>query len=358
MINCNTQFGKLKTVIVGKELELPTRIIDITFKHFYKEALGLGLYNSQNVGYSINSEILRNRVIQLDNLAKTLSDLGIVVFRPNKVTQTKKVLTPYYSTEHSSPNNVRDITLVYNDTIVETPVCIRNRVFENLELHSVFKKMFDNGKGGKWIKAPNTHLCEEPYDFKDWKEHRDFSNIPDDIEMAIDAPNFLTVGKDVIVNVTTYSQYLGYQWIKSLFPKSKFHVIHCADNHIDGVIKNLKPGVFLVNPKYLYLIDQLPEKFKKWKFIVPEDKFEMLNVKGMTDIDVQLASSRGMDINVLSIDQQTVLVNKRANSVINALEKNNFTVIPIELDNCEIFGGGINCSTLDLERDDEYEVYA
>ena len=173
MINCNTQFGKLKTVIVGKELELPTRIIDITFKHFYKEALGLGLYNSQNVGYSINSEILRKRVIQLDNLAKTLSDLGITVFRPNKVTQVKKVLTPYYSTEHSSPNNVRDITLVYNDTIVETPVCIRNRVFENLELHSVFKKMFDNGKGGKWIKAPNTHLVESTYDLVDWKENRD-----------------------------------------------------------------------------------------------------------------------------------------------------------------------------------------
>jgi len=39
MINSNTSFGKLKEVIVGKELEINSRLIDITFKYFYKTNL-------------------------------------------------------------------------------------------------------------------------------------------------------------------------------------------------------------------------------------------------------------------------------------------------------------------------------
>jgi hypothetical protein len=39
MIHCNTSFGNLKEVIVGRELEIPRRMIDMTFKHFFKENL-------------------------------------------------------------------------------------------------------------------------------------------------------------------------------------------------------------------------------------------------------------------------------------------------------------------------------
>lgn len=39
MIHSNTSFGKLKEVIVGRELEINSRIIDITFRLFYKENL-------------------------------------------------------------------------------------------------------------------------------------------------------------------------------------------------------------------------------------------------------------------------------------------------------------------------------
>ena len=152
-----------------------------------------------------------------------------MVDRPDRVVGLKKIKTPTYETEASSANNVRDLTLIYNNTIVETPICLRNRVFENLNLHSIFKKAFDNGNGGRWIKAPTTHLVESTYDMKDWKEPRDFSNINPKLEMSIDAPNFLTIGKDVIVNVATDIQYLGYMWVKSLFPESIFHPVKGCD---------------------------------------------------------------------------------------------------------------------------------
>ena len=358
MIHCNTTFGKLREVIVGRELEISRRLIDFTFKNFFREnLLPEGLYNSRHELYSITENILQRRVEQLDALAGILESLGVTVFRPDRVIGVHKIKTPTYDTEMSSANNVRDLTLVYNDTIVETPICLRNRVFENLQMYRIFQRAFDNGNGGKWIKAPNTHLIKETYDLVDWKEDRDFTNANARYEMSIDAPNFLTIGKDVIVNVATQNQYLGYKWVKSLFPESKFHVVKCADSHIDGELVCLKPGTFLLNPKFACVRDMLPEKFKKWNFIIPEDLTEQLDVRGMTDIDIRLASSRGMDINVLSLDEHTVLVNKKAYGVKKALEQNGFDIIEVELDNGEIFAGGIHCSTLDLIREDEYIEY-
>ena len=120
----------------------------------------------------------------------------------------------------------------------------------------------------------------------------------------------------------------------------------------------MKPGLFLLNPAFSFVKDLIPEKFKSWEVIMPEDLSSKLDVTGMTDIDIRLASTRGMDINVLSLDENTVLVNKRAIGVIKLLEQRKFNIIPVELDNGEIFAGGIHCSTLDLIREDEYISYA
>ena len=169
----------------------------------------------------------------------------------------------------------------------------------------------------------------------------------------------LRIGKDVIVNISTYNHWLGLQWIKSFFPDSLFHVMHIADNHIDGALLCLRPGMFLANPKLRSEIEsQLPEKFKNWKIISPnEQSYDVSHMKGMTDIQIKLASSIGMDINILSIDENTCLVNRRATNTIKILEENHFSVVPIDLDYGEIFAGGIHCSTLDIEREDEYIFY-
>ena len=67
---------------------------------------------------------------------------------------------------------------------------------------------------------------------------------------------------------------------------------------------------------------------------------------------VQLCSYRGMDMNVLSISPKKILVNEDAIAVQDILYKNGFDVIPVRLRHCELFGGGIHCSTLDLVRQD------
>ena len=39
------------------------------------------------------------------------------------------------------------------------------------------------------------------------------------------------------------------------------------------------------------------------------------------------------------------------------LSKNGFNIIETLLNHCEMFGGGVHCSTLDLDREDEYIDY-
>ena len=357
MLNSHTSFGKLKQVIVGRELNLPKRIVDITFKQFYKEAIGQEIYEHRIDGYYINSDLIQLRNQQLDNLAKLLESLNVKVYRPKVIDKVIKIQTPVFKSEVSSASNVRDISWIYCNKIIETPTYVRNRYFENMALYSIFNECFDNGNGGQWIKAPNTQLSEQSIDLDDWKKKRDFSNINKRYEMAIDGAQFLRIGKDVIVNVTTYNHYLGFKWIKSFFPETNFHMISIADNHLDGAINCLKPGVFICDPKYKNIKDLLPAKFQKWNFIFPSDFTQNIDIKNMTDIDIRLASSRGMDINILSIDEKTVIVYDRAIGVIKELEKNGFDVIPFKLDNGEIFAGGIHCSTLDIERKDEFIDY-
>lgn len=357
MINSNTGFGKLREVVVGRELGMTTRMSDITFRLFYKQALGHSIYEEPFEQYNVRLDLIEQRNKELDGLSNILESLGITVYRPDTVKNIIQFKTPTFKSILSSASNVRDVTIVYKDKIIETPVFVRNRYFENMALYSIYMKAYENG--GQWIRAPHTSLSEDRMDLDDYTEYRDYDNFDHSLyDMAIDGAQFLRIGRDIIVNVSSYNQYLGYKWVESLFPDSTFHPIYgLADNHIDGMIVCLCQGKFLVDPKYPNIKDYLPDKFKNWDLLFPKDLSDNIDVDGMTDVDLRLASSRGMDINVLSIDEHTVMVNKRAIGVGDILSKNGFDVIDVDLNHGEIFGGGIHCSTLDLNREDEYIYY-
>ena len=357
MINSSTSFGKLKEVVVGRELKLSKRISDITFKQFYRESLDEKIYESPFVDYHVNMDLIDQRNEELDDLSKVISQFNIIVHRPKILDKIVSFSTPSFKSELSSASNVRDLTLVYGNKLIETPTFVQNRYYENTLLYDVYNNNWNSGLGGQWIKAPHTELTEKTIDLGHWGETRDYKNIPKNFVMAIDGAQFLRIGRDCIVNINSYNQYLGFLWIKSFFPKTDFHILHVADNHIDGCLICLKPGVFLVNPLYPNIRDLLPKKFRKWKYLYPKDLTQNIDVRGMTNIDIRLASSRGMDVNVLSIDENTVVVNKRAFGVKDILEKNGFNVVEVTLENGEIFAGGIHCSTLDLVREDEYIYY-
>lgn len=355
MIKSNNSYSKLKQVVVGNELYLPKRIADFTFKHFYQSNLNNSVYEKLTLHdniYTVDYAALNERNEDLDNLAKTLQDLGIIVHRPDKLSKVVPFQTPSFKSELSACSNVRDVTLVLGDKIIETPTYVQNRYFENLGLYKIYNQLFK--EGGQWIRCPHTELTDKTIDLSEWNTERDYNNIPKEMVMAIDGAQFLRVNQHIIVNVNSYNHYLGYKWIESFFPELNFHMVHIADNHIDGALILLNENTFLVNPNYPNMRELLPDVFKKFNYIYPElykDAIAINDIKALTSVGLQLASNRGMDINVLSVDEKTVVVNKDAKYVIRALKNNGFNVIEVQLRHSEIFGGGIHCSTLDLERE-------
>jgi glycine amidinotransferase len=360
MINSSNGYDKLKEVVVGKELSISNRrVADFTFKHFFQENLNESVYDkleeNKNI-YTIRHELLEIRNKQLDIIATKLEDYGVIVSRPNTLSKIVQFQTPDFKSELSSASNIRDTTIIIDDTIVETPTYVQNRYFENTLLYDVFNEKFDNGNGGKWVRPPLTKITESTMDLDNWDNNRDFTKKLSNYTMAIDGAQFLRLNNDIICNVSTYNHYLGYKWVESLFPHKNFYMIKITDNHIDGTLLPLCEGKFLINTNDFTnrsvdeIRKQLPKYYQDWQFIEPKFRKER-SQKKKTNIDIKLASSRGMDINILNIDPNTLMINDDAKDTMDVLDKNGFNIVPVKLDNCEIFGGGIHCSTLDIHRE-------
>lgn len=360
-----TEFGKLKKVIVGRELQYPERVMDITFKAFYRDNIKNNQFTNYK-DYSINSQLIQERNEDLDQLSKILEDHGAIVYRPKMVDRPITVQTPHFKSLLSSASNVRDLTLTYGALILETPPLIRGRYFENSNLYQVFKQLMVENEYA-WLKAPSPLMDDTSFDDEDWSLDRDFKQINHaKWDLGIDAAQYIKIGKDLFCNISTYNHYLGMKWVDKViqmkFPDAKIHLIEkMVDNHLDGCILPLAPGVFLVNDSALAgsIDNYLPEKFKSWKKIRgnKDYKHAQKDYNTYNTPFVQLSSYRGMDINVLSIDEKTVLVNDDAKYVQDELDKNGFNVVPVRLRHCELFGGGIHCSTLDVEREDGFFDY-
>ncbi len=62
-------------------------------------------------------------------------------------------------------------------------------------------------------------------------------------------------------------------------------------------------------------------------------------------------------MNVLFIDENTIIVEKKEKPLIYLLESYSFNVIPVLFYDAYMFGGRFHCQTLDLERDGHLKSY-
>lgn len=345
------EYSELKKVIVGVESKFNERMFDLTFKTFYKDNLK-DLDISEIYAKEYTHEIFEKRNKGLDELAYVLKNQGIEVLRPDENTIVNISIGKDKSIIRSS-SNVRDTAFIFNKTIFETPPCVRGRIFENSRMYNIFNNLFIN-EGYNWIKAPQDIFLNK-LDFENMINYNNF-NINFDINelknynMFFDAANMIRCDGYIIYNATNYNNYLGALWLKRNI-NIDIHIVHIADNHIDGNIVPIFKDTFLVNdvklpkPIECFLPNEVVEKSTFIK--LPE------NVLNEFD-DIQnfkyLASREGMSINVLSIGDKKVVCNKHDDIVCNLLHKNGFKIIEVDLPFCRAFGGGIHCSTLDVER--------
>ena len=144
-------------------------------------------------------------------------------------------------------------------------------------------------------------------------------------------------------------------------------------SHIDSTILCLRPGLVLLNSTRVNE-KNCPKIFNNW------DKIWFTDVAPMTedevnyqknyrdkihyqlkdlgfDTNLQLLGSPWVGMNVLSLDPENLLIDRRQTKLIKELEKYKINPIPISLRHCYTHGGGIHCATLDTVREGKLESY-
>ena len=356
-VNVYTEWGKLEEVILGSSRLFNHSGIDSTFRFLYDNRDGK--FSEREMTPRIDQRYIDERQEDLDNLAELLEAEGVTVRRPNRLEEVTPIVTPTFSSSTTASDSPRDMFMAYGNTIIESPPTNRKRFFEQYLLRDIFRDYFDQGAG--WIAAPMPMLSDESVDYAFWKDRLD-KEIPEPdqvdpvMDIAFDAANALKFGKDIVFNVATDNHALGYNWLKRTLPReTRVHPIRLSDSHIDGHFIPIAPGRLLCNEVVMHgNYDRLPAQLQNW------DRIPILDPATNFDYPsdhLQMASSVGMSVNVLSLDEERILIRDTAKLTIRALARAGFTPIPVQLRHSELFGGGIHCSTVDVRRQEDMEDY-
>lgn len=378
MVNSFDEWSPLKEIIVGSPINYNTPDLELSFKLFfhdvaystfcypyYESSDGKQSTTTQQTAPTkkINKKYIEELAEDVEELAATLNQLGVKVHRPLTLNKTINFKTPYWESTCVPALNVRDQAIILGNEILETPPQVKARYFENDLLKHIFYMYFK--KGAHWTTMPRPIMTDRSFDIS----YVSGQNVPAleevyaqaqsefDIgyEMMIDAAQCIRFGKDILVNVATENHWLGFKWLEQHFEnKFRFHMLYrFADNHIDSIILPLKPGKLLLrNPQFL---DKLPEALQKWDIIYPPEPTE--NIFPQYEADDLILTTKFIDLNVLSVDEDKVIVNSLFPELIKTLEGHGFTPIPVQHRHRRIFGGGFHCFTLDTVREGSLEDY-
>ncbi len=172
-------------------------------------------------------------------------------------------------------------------------------------------------------------------------------------EIMFDAAQCLRFGRDILMNVSTENHDLGFQWLqRELGEEFRVHKVSMVDNHLDGAMMPIRPGTLLVYDKMRGREHLLPKPLQKWDLlhILDEDRSRY------SEQELLLASTHTA-VNVLSLDEERLLINAYATETIRLLEKKGFTPIPMRFRHSRVFAGGLHCVSLDVRRRETLEDY-
>ena len=344
-VNSNTEWGTLKEIILGRaeNAQIPkTKKHDIHCVDYanYNTVSGLpsGKYPDQ---------VIDETVEDLDLFQTQLESVGVKVHRPQVKNLDLLCSTPDWVSDGYYMYCPRDSVLVIGDTLIETPMPLRARYFETLGYKKIFKEYFEYGS--RWISAPKPELSDELYDRSDLSKPT-LTNF----EIAFDAANVIKCGKDIFYLISNSGNRLGAQWLQSTLGEK--YTVHVMDNiyayvHVDTTILPLAPGKVLLNPSRVN-DNNIPEYFKSW------DKIWAVDPIPTAFIEHWAAASPWLSMNVLSISENLIAVEKTQTPLIRQLESNGFDVMPVQMRHARTLSGGPHCATLDTVRIDQYGDYS
>jgi glycine amidinotransferase/scyllo-inosamine-4-phosphate amidinotransferase 1 len=167
--------------------------------------------------------------------------------------------------------------------------------------------------------------------------------MPPDQGLVCDAANICRLNDKWLFLESRSGNRAAAEWLSERFPDIDIHGCDFyAGVHIDSTVVPLREGTVLLNASRVNE-HTVPAPLRNW------DKIWVDDVVAQAFYQYPYAS-KWIAMNVLSIDPQTVIVDRAQTELIKTLESRRFTVVPHQLRHSRTLGGGFHCVTLDLWR--------
>lgn len=305
----------------------------------------------ENAGRPFPSEYIAAAKKELDELVHILEGEGVRVRRPVPSDQLQPYGAPGWTSTGLYDAMPRDVLLIIGSEIIECPMAWRSRYFGTAAYKPLLKEYFQ--KGAKWSAAPKPELKDELYDYN-WSEPNDGERarfVITEFEPTFDAADFIRCGRDIIAQQSNVTNEFGIAWLRRhLGDTYRIHTLEFNDPHamhIDATLLPLAPGKLLINPERVL---EVPKIFRGWdvlhapKPIIPDEHTLYM-------------TSKWINMNILSLDEKRIVVERQDEPMIAALKNWGFTPIPCNFRNFNSFGGSFHCATLDVRRRGHLESY-
>lgn len=327
-LKSNNGWDPLKSIIVGDASGARIPPLSRSMRNFMFANLEFHQIRELCAPWVYSTKVIDESQEDLEILADTLTKESITVYRPEKKN---------YGWMNYCP---RDIFLVLDNIILETPNVMSIREYESLAYRHILNKI-----DGRWLKAPVPQYLEESFDFSDL-------SVPTlmNAEIMFDAPNVVRMGKTLLYQISNSGNLKGLKWLQQSFPEYRIHpASQYSGAHFDSTVIPLRPGLVLLNGLRC-TENNYPLIFKNW------DKIFFTDIVS-TDTDNNGISSNSIGLNLLSLNEDTVIVDKNQKPLIKILKQHGINSIPLELRHARTLGGGFHCVTLDLHREGKLEQY-
>lgn len=336
MISVNNEWGKLKEVFVGTidNANMPKHGSDLhSINYADKDEIPkdeLGKFDK--IVYDETHE-------DLENLVNILESCGVNVKRPKTIETNNQISNGFWTTDQYYTFCPRDTITVIGNTILEAPMTLRSRQYETYCFREQFIEYMN--KGARWVSAPKPILKDDTY------QRNDLSKLTlTEKEPVFDAANILRSNNDILYLVSNTGNKLGAKWLQNLLgDQYKVHILEnmYSYSHLDSTIALLREGLCLLNPDRVNE-NNMPEMLKSWDKIWSPP---------MVDIGYHKVerASVWVGINLLSLDENTVIVDNRQTELIKELKKYKIEALDCKLRHSRTLGGSFHCVTADMIRE-------
>lgn len=320
-MSSTNEWSSLKKVIVGNarharipELDISLRTVNYSHVQNLSDIPPAGSYPYH---------IVERANHDLDRLSLELTKLGIEVVRP------KDEPTGYYN---YCP---RDLVTVIDNKCIVAPMALQSRAndYKNIEhllynTHIVNNDLNDNNYNINSVGNKDTLALNE-------------------FNPKFDAANIIRANNDILYLVSNSGNKVGAEYLQEFLGKEfRVHILEGVYSymHIDSTIAFLREGLMLLNPSRIQDKKILPKPFCDWDAIMCPEPIDI----GYTYYN---NASTWVNVNLLSINENLVVVEENQYPLRKELEKYNIESLMLPMRHARTLGGCFHCVTLDLVRE-------